>query len=152
MSETGPPTRRTALGAALETANRDGRLHLQCCPACGAVVYPPRELCPVCLTGDLAWDPVAETGTLLSLTAVHASLSAYFKARAPWLLGLVALDCGPRLIGHRHRALEQTGQRVRMRPVDDAAGRIVFAILPDGMKDTPRHLEKCLGIEEESDG
>jgi len=88
--------------AAQELAARAaaGVLQLQVCAECSAVQYPPRDVCRVCLSGALPWRVVPNTGTVLAATEAHASTDPFFRARAPWRIGLVALDCGPQAIVH----------------------------------------------------
>jgi ribosomal protein L40E len=55
---------RTALG--MTAAAAEGRFELQVCQECGALQYPPREACHVCLSARLKWKPQDGQGELLS--------------------------------------------------------------------------------------
>lgn len=75
---------------------KSGRLALQRCTACGAVQYPPRELCASCLTDALEWRVSdGEPGEVLAVTRLHHSQEARFRPRLPLWVGLVRFDAGP---------------------------------------------------------
>lgn len=46
---------RNPVSRGLDGLPVDGTLTLQVCADCGAVQYPPRELCRACLADALAW-------------------------------------------------------------------------------------------------
>ena len=48
-----PPTARSRVALGLTAAAARGRLALQVCLDCGAVQYPPREVCRACLSHRL---------------------------------------------------------------------------------------------------
>jgi hypothetical protein len=72
-------------------------LRLPRCRACGALHYYPRGACPVCLSGDLAWERVSGRGTLHTFTVVHRGQKG-FPVPTPYVLAMVALDEGPRMM------------------------------------------------------
>ncbi|HEX3992990.1 MAG TPA: zinc ribbon domain-containing protein, partial [Acetobacteraceae bacterium] len=53
---------RTAHG--LTAAAAEGRFALQVCADCGFTVYPPRDVCPRCLSGRLPFRDVSPGGTV----------------------------------------------------------------------------------------
>src|SRR5262249_43332081 len=55
---------RTAHG--LTAAAAEGRFALQVCLDCNAVIYPPRDACPSCLSARLPFRDVAPGGTLMA--------------------------------------------------------------------------------------
>ena len=76
----------------------DGRMHLQCCGACGTWRYPPGPACHACLSPDSEWKPVSGGGELLSWVTFHKQyLPAY---PAPYNVIAVRLDEGPTLISN----------------------------------------------------
>ena len=117
--------------AAQELAERaaEGRFALQCCDACGAVQYPPRDVCHVCLGCSLTWRDVPDGGTVIAETTIHVSTDPWFQARLPWRIGMVALDCGPSVVAHLHKAAA-AGQAARMVLRTDQEGRAVMLALP----------------------
>src|SRR5262249_1261924 len=60
---------RTAHG--LTAAAAEGRFALQVCLDCNAVIYPPRDACPSCLSARLPFRDVARGGTLIAETTVR---------------------------------------------------------------------------------
>ena len=68
------------------------------CKNCGALICPPREICPKCFTGFLEWTELVGQGKLLTYTIIHFPPSQ-FQALAPYAVGIVRLDDGPHLPG-----------------------------------------------------
>src|SRR5258706_13066294 len=89
-----PPGVRSRAALGLTAAAALGRFELQVCGDCGAVQYPPREMCHRCLTGTLRWREQSGTGELIAETTVHHSNDLYFRERVPWRLGLGRLRPG----------------------------------------------------------
>jgi NAD(P)-dependent dehydrogenase (short-subunit alcohol dehydrogenase family)/uncharacterized OB-fold protein len=118
---------RTAQG--LTAAAARGEFALQVCPHCHRVQYPPRDLCGHCLSPDLVWRAVDDGGTLIAATDIAVSSESYFRERAPWRTGIVALDCGPSVLAHLHRGCQSEG-RVRLSLKLDRLGRGVMVALP----------------------
>jgi len=78
---------------------RVGKMALQKCTVCGAVQYPPRELCWCCLGDALEWQVSdREPGRVLATTTLHHSHDVQFRSHLPLHVGLVRLDAGPMVI------------------------------------------------------
>jgi uncharacterized protein len=75
---------------------RAGELRVQRCGACGHHQHPGRPVCVRCMSDEVAWVAAAGTGTLHSATEVHVQITPQFTP--PYVVGLVALDEGPRLL------------------------------------------------------
>lgn len=99
-SPTTPRSLRSRVSQGLTSAASRGRFELQVCSQCAAVQYPPREACVRCLSTRLLWQPQSGAGELLARTVLHHSHDPYFRARLPWTVGLVRLDCGPSVLVH----------------------------------------------------
>lgn len=130
-----PPLARTRHALGLSAAAAVGRFALQECRDCGAVQYPPREACRVCLSDRLEWRERDGTGTLLATTVVRRPYELYFRDQAPWKTGLVRLACGVSVVAFLHGACPDAPGRVRVRAYLDRAGRAVLVALPE--KDVP---------------
>jgi NAD(P)-dependent dehydrogenase (short-subunit alcohol dehydrogenase family)/uncharacterized OB-fold protein len=132
-----PPAGRSREALGLISVAGQAQFQLQTCTACGAVQYPPRQLCHKCLGPELPWAAQPEGGTLLAETTLHHSNDVYFRERLPWRLGLVQLDCGPSVVAH---VMEDCapGSRVRMSIKLDRANRAVMLAMPP--EDTP-HMD-----------
>jgi len=126
-----PPGARSRIALGLTAAAAEGRFALQACKECGAVQYPPRESCGVCLSVSLSWKSQDGKGELISQTTLHHSNDLFFRERLPWRLGLVKLDAGPSLVAHLHEAIRAAPARVVLSARLDRAGQAVIVALPE---------------------
>lgn len=135
-----PPSARSRAALGLAVLAGQGRFGLQCCAACGAPQYPPRDACHMCLSVDLPWRDVDPIGEVLAETTIRVSPDPYFRERLPWRMGTVQLAAGPVAVSHLHGDVA-TGDRVRMALKLDKAGQGVMVALPlegsDVMQDDP---------------
>ena len=140
-----PPGARSRAALGLTAAAAHGRFELQVCSDCGAVQYPAREACGVCLSPALRWRPQSGTGDLLADTQVHLSQEVYFRERAPWHIGMVRLDVGPTVIAHLHSGCGTAPSRVRIGARLDRSGQGVLIAFPTdevpNMADDPQLRE-----------
>jgi uncharacterized protein len=79
---------------------REGKLLLQTCRQCGHVWHPPLPICPECHANNYEWRPSAGSGTVYSCTIVHHVAHVASQGRTPYLVALVTLDEGPRLVAN----------------------------------------------------
>lgn len=75
-------------------------LRVQRCNACGELWHPPLPLCPCCHSRDIRWIPVSGRGTLYSYTVVHHAAHVAVAERVPYVVALVTLDEGPRVVSN----------------------------------------------------
>jgi uncharacterized OB-fold protein len=73
-------------------------MRLQRCRGCGRFVFYPRAVCPFCLSGELAWTPVSGRGTVHAFTIPHRHPHPAFAARAPYVVALIELEEGARML------------------------------------------------------
>jgi uncharacterized OB-fold protein len=96
--------------------NRDQLLY-QRCRACGHVQFYPRRNCTDCQAGELDLVPSARRGTIHSFTVVHRTANRAFDGDIPFVIALVDLDEGFRMmmnvIGH-DRLSAAIGRRIRV--------------------------------------
>jgi len=123
-----PPEMRSRAALGLAVAAAQGRFALQHCAGCGAVQYPPRDACHVCLSDYLPWKDTHPYGVLQAETRIQASPDPYFRERLPWRMGSVKLDAGPVVMAHLVGV--RRGDRVRMELRLDRAGQGVMVALP----------------------
>lgn len=76
------------------------RLALQQCRQCGSFRFYPRALCPVCLGELYEWVPVTGRGTVYSYTVCYRPASEAFAADTPYVVALVDLAEGVRLLSN----------------------------------------------------
>jgi len=79
-----------------------GELCVQACGACGAWRMPPRPMCPVCRSTDVAWIATNGRGTIWSYVVPHPPLLPAYERMAPYNVIVVALDEDPgiRFVGN----------------------------------------------------
>jgi uncharacterized OB-fold protein len=77
-----------------------GELRYQVCRACEAPQTLARYACRNCGSTRLEWRRSAGHGTIYATTVVTRAPSEEFRALAPYTLAIVALDEGPRVLGH----------------------------------------------------
>jgi uncharacterized OB-fold protein len=87
-------------------------LVVQRCRACGAAQLYPRPFCLGCDATDLGWERAAGTGTVYALTTVH--LQVVPELEPPYVVALVELDEGPRLVANLDGGPAAIGDRVRV--------------------------------------
>lgn len=78
-------------------AAREHRLVVQRCTGCGALRFPPRELCSGCLATDAAWVPVSGRGEVYSFNVMHQVYHPGFAAEVPYAVVVVKLAEGPKI-------------------------------------------------------
>ena len=64
------------------------------CPACGSVIFPPRDVCPDCAAEAKTAFTMSGKGTIYSYTTL-TEVPAGFEEQAPYVLALIKLDEGP---------------------------------------------------------
>jgi uncharacterized OB-fold protein len=104
------------------------QLMLQHCQACGHWVYYPRALCTLCHSDQLAWEPVSGEGAIYSFTVCHRPAGPAFAADAPYVVALIDLREGPRMLSSivtDDPAAVRIGQAVRV-TYDDVTDEITL--------------------------
>jgi len=99
-------------------ALNEGRLLLKSCRACGKPHFYPREICPHCRSADLEWVAARGTGEIYSFTVAHRPAGPAFAQDAPYVIAIVELSEGPRMMTWILNAPEAVaiGSKVRLRP------------------------------------
>lgn len=85
-------------GAPFWEGCRRGELLYQVCRACGQRQVYPRAACGRCLSADLAWLPASGQGTVYAFTVVHRAFDPAFHSAVPYVVALVELEEGVRLM------------------------------------------------------
>jgi uncharacterized protein len=81
-------------------AARERRLVIRKCKACGELHFMPRHLCPACWSDQLEWIDAKGTGHVHSFSLIHRASDPSFASRVPYVLALVELDEGPRMMAN----------------------------------------------------
>jgi uncharacterized OB-fold protein len=129
------PKPRPAPGVDPETepywkATHDGRLLVQRCTSCGNHQLYPRWRCLRC-RGQVEWVEASGRGTVYSFTVIRQNFSRSFRHLIPYVVALVDLDEGPRLMSNLVGCEPddaRVGMRVRVKfePVSDDASVPLF--------------------------
>jgi hypothetical protein len=79
-----------------------GELRMQACGSCGRLRFPPRVMCPHCLSTERRWVAVSGRGTIWSYVVPHPPLLPAYSPFAPFPVVTVTLDEDPtlRLVGN----------------------------------------------------
>ncbi|GAA1884070.1 hypothetical protein GCM10009715_32970 [Paeniglutamicibacter psychrophenolicus] len=96
-----------------------GKLLLQECLECGHLQHYPRNLCTKCWSQDLQWKEAAGDASIWSFTVVGIPGHPAWGDEIPYILALVELVEGPRLMTNIVGCAPESvhcGQRVQLRP------------------------------------
>lgn len=103
-----------------------GRFEIQRCESCEAAFFYPRELCPICGSGMLAWFAPSGRGRVYATTTVRRRA----EAGGDYNVALIDLEEGPRLMSRVEGVLPEAvaiGLVVQARvAVDGDNGLLLF--------------------------
>jgi uncharacterized OB-fold protein len=114
-------------------AARERRLLIRKCDDCGALHFMPRYLCPVCWSEKLVWVESKGIGTVHSFTIIRRAPMAAFAPRVPYVVALVELDEGPRMMSNilGESALSiAIGDKVQVTYEDRGDGALIPQFIP----------------------
>ncbi len=114
-------------------ATTEGRLVLQRCTGCGRHQLYPRAHCLSCRR-PVEWVEARGTGTIYSYTVIRQNPSRSFRHLLPFVVALVDLDEGPRLMTNvigcdPEQVSVGAPVRVRFERVSDEAALPVFELV-----------------------
>ena len=100
MSETHSPPlpEPDALTQSFWEACRNRRLEVSACDGCGHLFLPPGPCCPNCWSTELSVRAVSGRGRVYSYVVYRRTYHPGMPA--PYVVGLIELDEGPRLISN----------------------------------------------------
>jgi uncharacterized OB-fold protein len=81
-------------------AAQEKRLLLPRCNTCGQFFFPPSQRCRHCLSPDVAWAESKGKGRIYSFVVYHRSYHPAFEADIPYVVAIVELDEGVRLLSN----------------------------------------------------
>jgi uncharacterized OB-fold protein len=96
---TGPIPKPTPESRPFWEAAKKRQLLVQTCDDCGVTYFYPRPLCPSCLSRSVRWIEASGRGVLYSFVVNHRG-PRKFPVEPPYVVGLVELEEGPRLMSH----------------------------------------------------
>ena len=101
-----------------------GKFMTTACAACGELMFPPKQYCPDCWSGDMKWVELSGRGILYARTTVHAA-ATQFRDEVPYSVGIIDLEEGIRLVS----GLIDDPVRIE----NDAVIRLVILSYEDGL-------------------
>jgi uncharacterized OB-fold protein len=114
-------------------ATVEGRLMVQRCTACGHCQLYGRPHCLLC-RAPVEWIEATGRGTVYSFTIIRQNPSRSFRHLLPFVVALIDLDEGPRLmsniVGCEPDAVQiGAAVQVRFEPVSDQAALPLFELI-----------------------
>ena len=100
----------------------EGRLRLQACNGCGALIFYPRPLCPHCWSSDLDWIEHSGRSNVVSFSLVERPNHAAFFGETPIILAEVKLQDGPSMLARiicGDPAAVRTGLTLELLPAEE---------------------------------
>ena len=85
------------LHAPFWAALREHRVVMQQCDRCGLFRFIPTEICS-CGAPEYTWTPIAGRGEVYTYTVVHRAPTRAYQRDAPYIIGHVTMEEGPRMI------------------------------------------------------
>lgn len=95
-----PEPDMTGLGKAFWEALQENRLTYQRCINCNHAWLPARSECPNCLGEQWRREDSKGRGKLVSWVVYHHAYQPAFAERLPYVVAIVQLDEGPRMISN----------------------------------------------------
>jgi len=77
-----------------------GKLVIQQCQDCHAKQFYPRNLCTKCASDNLGWLTCSGRGNVYTYTVNHRAPHAHFKTQLPYVVAMIDLDEGVRLMAN----------------------------------------------------
>lgn len=79
---------------------RSRKLLLRYCAACKRCHFYPRALCPSCHSDELEWKEASGRGEVYTYTVARRPAGPAFKASVPYVVALIQLEEGPRMMSN----------------------------------------------------
>ena len=110
-----------------------GALRFQRCSSCGHAWLPVRSECPHCLAMASGWENASGRAKLVSWVVYHTAYHAAYANRLPYIVAVVELAEGPRMISNIVSA-DATQLRIDMPlrlALQQESGVVVARFTPD---------------------
>jgi len=107
---------------------KQGQLTTTKCKKCGQLLWPPRIVCPSCLSNELEWVDLGVEGELYAFTEVKIGAPLGFVQDAPFCVGLVKIGgllISSRIDNTKYDELK-IGDKLRLKVVELEDGRVFF--------------------------
>ncbi len=107
---------------------KDGRLTTTECKKCKKLLWPPRIICPECLSENLDWVDLCAEGELYAFTEMRLGAPLGFVEDCPFLIGFVktsGLLISARIDDAKYEDL-RIGDKVMLKIVELEDGRVFY--------------------------
>lgn len=111
---------------------REGRLTTTKCKSCGKLLWPPRIVCPECMSDELEWVDLGSEGELYAFTEMRLGAPLGFVEDVPFCIGIVKIDglsISARIDDTKYEDLE-IGDKVQLKIVELDDGRVFYRFVP----------------------
>jgi len=111
---------------------REGRLTTTKCKRCEKLLWPPRIVCPICLSDELEWVDLGSEGELYAFTEMRLGAPLGFVEDVPFCIGIIkirGLSISARIDDARYEDLK-IGDRVQLKIVELDDGRVFYRFVP----------------------
>ena len=107
---------------------KEGHLTTTKCKKCGKLLWPPRIVCPECLSESLKWVDLGAEGKLYAFTEVGLGAPLGFVEDAPFCVGIVEIGgllISARIDDAKYEDLK-IGDNVRLKIVELPDSRVFY--------------------------
>ncbi|MFQ5758678.1 MAG: Zn-ribbon domain-containing OB-fold protein [Candidatus Bathyarchaeia archaeon] len=111
---------------------REGRLTTTKCKRCEKLLWPPRIVCPKCLSDELEWVDLGSEGELYAFTEMRLGAPLGFAEDVPFCIGIVkigGLSISARIDDAKYEDLK-IGDRVQLKIIELEDGRVFYRFAP----------------------
>jgi len=78
----------------------ENKLYVQKCVETDRYIWPPRTKSPYSPYTNIIWEEVEGIGTVYTYNVVYRAFHPYFTDKVPYVIGIVELDEGIRMLGN----------------------------------------------------
>ncbi len=116
------------------SALKEGRFETTRCTACDTLLFQPRTTCPECMSTELRWEELPQSGRIYAFSAMLMGAPIGMEKDLPFVLGLIDLDgVGLRIFSRFEGGSYEDfaiGQRMRLRVHTFPDGRVTYRFAP----------------------
>lgn len=107
---------------------KEGKLTTTKCKKCNKLLWPPRIVCPSCLSNEFEWVDLGNEGELYAFTEMRLGAPLGFVQDVPFCIGIVkigSLLISARIDDAKYEELK-IGDKVRLKIVELEDGRVFY--------------------------
>lgn len=107
---------------------KEGHLTTTKCKKCGKLLWPPRILCPECLSNELEWVNLGTEGELYAFTEIRLGAPLGFVQDVPFCVGMVKIGgllISTRIDNTRYDELK-IGDKLTLKIIQLDDGRVFY--------------------------